>query len=153
MPTAPIKYSVYRFKQPYTKSLCKTWGGNGISGCLEFETFNLRVGDKVVVMGQSGSYSSDPETGEQGVNGQVYGGGMNGAMTYIPTNVLTLISENLDGSQIAQYTTNNQEAPSPGSGGGLSSFIFPSWLKVVGGIVIIGLALKGIQCLLFHKKA
>lgn len=148
MPTAPIKYSLYKFNKSYVKQMCSHYGGTGVVGCTGWTTHNLKVGDIVVVPGNYGATATDPETGESGVNGQVYGGGLNGAQTYVPLSYLTLIASDVDSSQVQTYMSNLTPT------GALGTYSkFPNWLKVAGGILLLVAAIKGIHYFFFSKKA
>lgn len=111
MPTAPLKFTVYKFIAPYTQSYCTKMGGTGASGCLEWGSRDFKIGDTVVSMG-NGVVSDG--TNPPFVNGQLYGADANGGTGSIPLSVLEKVATDIEASQLNKYIGNvTQNNPFP----------------------------------------
>lgn len=141
MPTAPLKFTVYKFIAPYKQSYCKTMGGTGVTGCLEYAYRDFKIGDTVVSMGGNGVVSDG--THPPFVNGQLYGSGANGGSGSIPLSVLNKVATDIEASQLNTYT-NNVSQSNPTNGNTASkSFFTPK--NVIIGIVAIAVIFGGLK--------
>lgn len=107
MPTAPLKFTIYKFTKPYKQPYCKTMGGTGISGCVEYASRFFKVGDTVVSAGGNAIVSDG--TNPPFVNGKLYGDDTNGEIGNIPLSVLNKVAADIDNSQLQAYTTNSNK--------------------------------------------
>ena len=138
MPTAPLKFTVYKFIAPYTQSYCTKMGGTGVTGCLEYASRNFSIGDTVVSMG-NGVVSDG--TNPPFVNGQLYGAGANGGTGSIPLSVLEKVATDIDASQLNKYIGNVTQNNSFAIG---EKDIFTGVLPKVAILIVIILVIIGI---------